>query len=115
MKNRTLSQSMVIVFLILFLCGCPPTKTHEETATIPVANIRTLNETATSDNLCRNGTAPDQPGPSQFITGFFHYYNNDDDCWTNQIYQGLIRFQIDAAPFYKRLIKTATLNLHEIG
>lgn len=112
MNIRTFSQSIFIFSIILFLCGCPPTETHEETVTIQVANIRTLSETATSDNLCRNGTASDQPGAKQFITGFFHYYNSDDDCWTNQIYQGLIRFQIDAAPFYKRLIKSATLNLH---
>lgn len=112
MKIHNLIQMIFIIGIANFLCGCPPTETHEETVTISVANIRTLNETVTSDNLCRNGTAPDQPGFNQFITGFFHYYNNDDDCWTNQIYQGLIRFQIDAAAFYKRLIKSATLNLH---
>ncbi len=112
MKTHKFIQSLFIICIAFFLCGCPPTETHEETTTIQVANIKTLNETATSENLCRNGTAPDQPGPRQFITGFFHYYNNDGDCWTNQIYQGLIRFQIDAAPFYKRLVKSATLNLH---
>lgn len=111
MKIHILKVISIILFA-LCLQGCPPTKTHEETVTIQVANIRTLDETATSDNLCRNGTAPDKPGTGQFITGFFHYYNSDDDCWTNQIYQGMIRFQIDAAPFYKRLIKSATLNLH---
>lgn len=112
MNIHHLIQSLFLIGLVSFLCACQPTQTHEETATIPVANIRTLNETATSENLCRNGTAPDQPATGQFISGFSHYYNNDDDCWTNQIYQGLIRFQIDAAPFYKRLIKSATLNLH---
>jgi hypothetical protein len=112
MKYHYFIKFIALFFILMCLQGCPPTQTHEETVTLPVANIKTLNETATSDNVCRNGTAPDQPGPGQFITGFFHYYNNDDDCWTNQIYQGLIRFQIDAAPFYKRLIKSATLNLH---
>lgn len=44
--------------------------------------------------------------------GFFHRYDNDNDCWLNQIYEGLLRFQIDAAPFNRRLIKTAMLKLH---
>lgn len=112
MNIHTSCKIITMVSLTGLLTACPPTQTHEETVTIKVANVATLNQVATSDNLCRNGTAPDLPPPGQFITGFFHYYNNDNECWTNQIYQGLIRFQIDAAPFNKRLIKSATLNLH---
>jgi hypothetical protein len=112
MKRINFISIILIIFIIFILQGCQPTKTHEETVTLKPSNINTLNETMTSDNLCRGGTAPDLPGPGQIITGFFHRYNNDDRCWVNQIYQGLVRFQVDAAPFNKRLIKSATLTLH---
>jgi len=108
--------SVLVMFLIcsvtFLLTGCPPTQTHEETITIPPSNWNTLTDTDSGGDLCRGGLQPDQPGPNQIITGFFHRYDNDSGCWVNQIYEGLLRFQIDAAPFYKRLIKTATLNLH---
>jgi hypothetical protein len=104
---------LILISLVTgILQGCQPTRTHEETVTIKPSNIKTLTETAASSGLCRGGTAPDQPGAGQIITGFFHRYNNDNECWVNQIYQGFVRFQIDAAPFNKRLIKTAALTLH---
>lgn len=103
---------ILLLLTALALQSCQPTRTHEETVTLKPSNLNTLNETAISDNICRGGTAPSQPGSGQIITGFFHSFNSDDDCWVNQIYQGLVRFQIDAAPFNKRLIKSATLTLH---
>lgn len=99
------------MFFTILLTSCSPTKTHEETVTIKPVQIQTLNEVASGGDLCRGGTAPAQPGPSEMIVGFFHRLDSED-CWLNQIYQGLIRFQIDAAPFNKRLIKSATLSLN---
>src|SRR5207244_2875343 len=77
------------------------------------ANFRTFSEVdAGGADLCASGTAADKPGLNQIITGFFHRYNNDSGCYVNQIYEGALRFQIDAAPFNRRLVKTATLTMN---
>ncbi|HSW70489.1 MAG TPA: hypothetical protein VLH77_00730, partial [Gammaproteobacteria bacterium] len=95
------------------LQGCPPTQTHEETVTIKPSNFRTFSEVnAGGADLCTGGTAADIPGPNRIITGFFHRYNSDSGCYVNQIYEGALRFQIDAAPFNRRLIKSATLTMN---
>lgn len=99
------------IVICLMLQGCPPVRTHEETVTLRPSNINTFSETDSGGDICSGGTALNQPGPGQIITGFFHRYNNDDDCYLNQIYEGAVRFPIDASPFNRRLIKSATLTL----
>jgi hypothetical protein len=111
MKHQKLAL-LFICLIVFILQGCEPTRTHEETVTIKPSNFNTLSEKEVSDGLCAGGTALDEPGPGQIIVGFFHRYNNDDDCWLNQIYEGVLRFPIDAAPFNRRLIKVATLKMH---
>lgn len=100
-----------MALVVTVLVSCTPTKTHEETATIRPVVLNTLTETAHGGDLCRGGLAPDKPAPGEIIVGFSHRLE-PNGCWLNQIYQGLIRFQIDAAPFNKRLIKSATLTLN---
>lgn len=111
MKIRTLLCVIIGICTALGLQGCPPTPTHEESVTLHPVQLQTLNESADGGDVCRGGTGLDKPEPGQIIVGFFHRFS-DDDCWLNQIYEGLVRFQIDAAPFNRRLIKSATLTLH---
>ncbi len=107
----------IIYFLVLSLSclllqGCPPTSTHEETVTIKPSYFKTYTEVDAGGDLCTGGTAADRPGLAQIIVGFFHRYNNDSGCYVNQTYEGALRFQIDAAPFYRRLVKSAILTLN---
>jgi hypothetical protein len=111
MKTRKLILIIDCILAAVCLQGCEPTPTHEETVTITPSQLNTLNETATEGDVCRGGTAPDNPGPGQIIVGFFHSLT-DNGCVVNQIYEGLVRFQIDAAPFNRRLIKSATLTMN---
>ncbi|MDX1900796.1 MAG: hypothetical protein SFW66_02170 [Gammaproteobacteria bacterium] len=111
MKIQSLLFVTTIIFLSLMLQGCPSTETHEETVTIHPSNWNTLTETSSGGDVCRGGLQPDSPGANQIIVGFSHRLS-DDDCWVNQIYEGLLRFQIDAAPFNRRLVKSATLTSH---
>lgn len=111
MRIRSIALLILSGLIALGMQGCPPTQTHEETVTISPSHLNTLNETAAGGDLCRGGTAPDNPEPGQIIVGFFHRFDNED-CWVNQIYEGTVRFPIDASPFNRRLIKSATLKLH---
>lgn len=111
MKYRWILVSIAVILVCFALQGCPPTETHEETATIQPSFINTFSELGTEGDLCRGGTALDKPGPGQIIVGFFHRYNNDDGCSVNQIYEGAVRFPIDASPFNHRLLKSATLTM----
>jgi hypothetical protein len=111
--KKNIPYLIIIILSCLAVQGCPPTQTHEETVTIKVVNVKTYPEVNTGgDDLCTSGTAPDQPGPNQIIVGFFHRYNSDNGCYVNQAYEGALRFQIDAAPFYRRLVKSATLTMN---
>ncbi len=111
-SHRSLPFVVVILSALLFSSCDQPTQTHEETARITPSHIKTLSEKTTEGGVCAGGTALDQPRPGQIIVGFFHRYNNDDDCTLNQIYEGVVRFPIDAAPFNRRLIKSAHLKLN---
>ena len=97
---------------LMLTSGCPPTQTHEETVTIYPSNWNTLTDTDSGGDLCRGGLAPDTPGPGQMIVGFSHRYENNSGCWVNQVYEGLLRYQIDAAPFNRRFVTSATLTLN---
>ena len=114
MKNLYFYHITILVIICL-IQGCEPVKTHEATVTIEASNFNTLSEKADGGGLCTGGTALDQPDPGQIIVGFFHRYNNDDDCWLNQIYEGVVLFPIDASPFNRRLIKSAILKLHTVS
>lgn len=103
----------ILLSCSLAIQGCHPTQTHEETVTLNASHYRTFPEVdAGGGDLCTSGTAPDRPGLNETIVGFFHRYSNDSDCYVNQIYEGALRFQIDAAPFNRRLIKSATLTMN---
>lgn len=103
----------MLAIYCLVIQACTPTPTHEETVTIKPSVYKTYPEVdAGGGGLCTSGTAPDKPGLNQIIVGFFHRYNNDNGCYVNQIYEGALRFQIDAAPFYKRLVKSAILTMN---